>query len=212
MSDYLKEIDFATRNLLPIIWGERNRLRELEGEVASLTRQVAETYSSVESIAQMEAETLPPGPYQDDGVGTAMYWECYFGPDKERHHKDKDRAAMAARVASHQFSAASLAGSLLQHAKQGISLAHGSLTACPDGRQVTASQTLKNVIWQGRNQGIHWEEGKPHPPVVQCFDALTLEVGPAFADYKTRNLALDVVELLRWTDFDKFRADMLLLA
>jgi hypothetical protein len=206
MPDYLKEIEFATRSLIPIIWGERDRLRKLEAEVAALTKRVADNYDRAHFVA-MNAEDA-----DDVGLATGMYWENYFGDDKDRFYKDKERVSLADRVALHQFSAGSLAASLLQHAKQGISLTHGGLAGCPDGRQVTVSQTLKNVIWQGRNQGMHWEEGKPHPPVVQCFDALAKEVAPTFADYRKCNLALDVVELLGWTDFDRFRTDMMLLA
>lgn len=206
MSDYLNEIDYAVRHLLPIVWDERNHLRSLAAEVERLTAQVQDTYERAHWIA-MNAEDA-----DDVGLATGMHWDNYFGDDKERFYKDKERASLADQVAAHEFSAGSLAGSLLQHAKQGISLVHGGFGGCPDGRQVSTSQTLKNVIWQGRNQALHWEEGKPHPPVAQCFDALAAEVAPKFADYRTRNLAIDVVELLGWTDFDKFQADMLLLA
>lgn len=95
---------------------------------------------------------------------------------------------------------------------KGISVAHGGLAACPDGRQVTPSQTLKNVIWQGRNQALHWEDGNPQPPVIRCFNALASESDPKFANYANGNLALDVIELLGWTDFNRFHADMTLLA
>lgn len=206
MPEYLQETEFAASNLIPIIWGERHRLREREAEVAALTERVRETYERARSIGA-DAEDA-----DDVGLATAMHWDNYFGDDKERYHKDKQRVSLADQVAAHQFSAGSLAAALLQLAKQGLSLVHGGSAGWPAGRQVTASLALKDVIWQGRNQADHWEEGDPHLPVVQCFDALALEADARFADYRVRNLALDVVELLGWTDFDAFRADMMLLA
>jgi hypothetical protein len=205
MSDYLKEIEYATRHLIPVIWEERKRLRELAAVVASLTRRVEHGYRQSESVAANAEDA------DDVGLATGIYWETYFGDDKECYHKDKERVSLAGQVASHQFSAYLQAGSLLHYAKHGISQVHGGRDACPPGRQVTTSLTLKDVIWQGRNQSSHWEVGKPHAPVVSCFNTLATEVDPKFANYKTQNLSLDLVELLGWTDFDKFHADMLLL-
>lgn len=205
MDDYLTEIEFAASNLIPIIWGERDRLRKLEVEVASLTKLVEHSYRRAESIA-MNAEDP-----DDVAMATGVYWENYFGNDKERYQKDEDREKLMEQIAAHALSVGSLAGSLLQFAKQGISLVHGGLAHCPNGRPI-GSQSLKDLVWQGRNQGLHWEEGKPHPPVQQCFEMLVKEADPKFADYKRRNMAIDVVELLGWTDFAKFSIDMHSLA
>ncbi|QJW94704.1 hypothetical protein [Frigoriglobus tundricola] len=205
MGDYLTEIEYAASSLIPIIWEERHRLQKLEMEVASLTRLVEDNYRRAASVA-MNSEDA-----DDAAMAAGIYWENYFGDDKERYHKDQDREKLANQIAAHALSIGSLAGSLMQYAKQGISLAHGGLPACPNGRAI-GSQFLKDVIWQGRNQAIHWEDGNPHPPVRQCFDKLKVDAAPAFADYTKRNMAVDVVELLGWTDFAKFSADLLSLA
>lgn len=205
MGDYLAEIEFAAGSLIPIIWEERHHLRKLEAEVASLTKLVEDNYRRAESVV-MNAEDP-----DDVAMATGMYWENYFGDDKERYYKDKDRKKVVDQIAAHALSVGSLAGSLLQYAKQGISLSHGGLAACPNGRAI-GSQFLKDIIWQGRNQAIHWEEGKANAAVQQCFDKLAKEVASTFADYKKRNMAVDVVDLLGWTDFAKFKADVLSLA
>ena len=46
---------------------------------------------------------------------------------------------------------------------------------------------------------------------ARCFEKLVKEADPKFVDYKTRSMAVDVVELLGWTDFAKLRTDMLSL-
>jgi hypothetical protein len=212
MQDYLTEIEYAVTSLLPIIWDERDRLRQLEVDVAALEQEIRDAPRRAAAIAQIEDECLPPGPWQDDGVATAIVWEAHFEFSDQRAIKSSDAGALAEQVKVHLFSVGSVAGNLLQHAKQGISLVHGSLATCPSGRMVSASQSLKDVILQGRNQALHWEEGNFKPAVVQCFTALANERDPKFAAYTMRNLALDVVDLLGWTDFAAFKADMMLLS
>jgi hypothetical protein len=58
---------------------------------------------------------------------------------------------------------------------------------------------------------MHWEEGHLSSQVRQCFAKLANETNASSADYQTRNMALDVIDLLGWVDFAKFRDDMLLL-
>src|SRR5690348_16858864 len=118
MVDYLTEIEFAASSLVPIIWGERTRLRQLEAEIASLTKRVEHNYRQAESVV-MNAEDS-----DDIAMATGMYWTNYFGEDKERHDKDKEREKLVEQIAAHALSVGSLAGSLLQYAKQGISLVH----------------------------------------------------------------------------------------
>jgi hypothetical protein len=204
MVNYLAEIEYAASSLFPVIWEERNRLQKLEAELDSLTRRVKDNYLRAEFLATNSEDP------DDVAMAAGVYWENYFGDDKDRYHKDKHREELVDQVATHAFSVDSLAGSLLQYAKQGISLSHGNLSACPNGRAI-GTQFLKNVIWQGRNQAIHWEEHKPHLAVQQCFNKLAVDVNPRFSQYTTRNMAGDVVELLDWTDFAKFSADLLSL-
>jgi hypothetical protein len=204
MNDYLMEIEFAASKLIPLIWRDRNRLRKLEEKVASLTKQVDYAYLRAESIA-MNSEDL-----DDIGIATGMHWGTYFGADKDRHYKKEELEKLEQQVAVRAFSFDSLAGSLLQFGKQGISLVHGGLSNCPNSRGV-GTQFLKEIIWQGRNQAIHWEANNLHAPVQACFEKLKNECDPKFGDYTTRSMAADVVELLGWKTFARFRTDMLSL-
>jgi len=107
---------------------------------------------------------------------------------------------------------ASICGALLQVAKQGMSTAHGQLSACPSGRRKIGSQYLATVVWQARNQSIHFEEGndKLYQPVIACFAKLEKEIGPQFslqADL-SKNMAWEVVKELEWTRYDIYCMDM----
>ena len=70
-----------------------------------------------------------------------------------------------ALVGAHQLTTQIICGSILQLAKQGISLAHGSflapdsyLTGTPPGRMLTLL-TLRDIIWQACNQTVQCKEG-----------------------------------------------------
>jgi hypothetical protein len=200
MGDYLREIEFAAGNIIPTLWAERVRVDELGDEVASLT---ATTKRNYEQAARIAMDDVP----DDDGIATMIHWDTYFGPDKQRHEKASELSQAQDRLVAHEFSVAALAGSLMQHAKQGISLVHGGVSGAPDGRTI-GSLPLKTIIWEARNQAIHWEEGNLRGPGTACFTALAAEQDTKFADFQTRSLAMDVVELLGWRSFESFADDM----
>ncbi len=111
------------------------------------------------------------------------------------------------RVAARAMSRGALAGSVLQIAKQGLSLVFGAKGSVPPGRAV-GSQALREVIWEGRNHAMHWEEGSPRPDCVGCFDTLNEDFANLVADYRTTNVSAEVVTILGWKDVDDFVADL----
>jgi hypothetical protein len=202
--DYAAETEYAASALLLLIWQERKRLSDMEASLQPLLQEVQAEYARAEAIAN---DPLVP---DDDGLATAIYWDTYFGKDREFFHKDRERAQTEEKLAAHAFSVGLLASSLLQYARQGISVVHGDPKACPNGRSI-GTQALKTVIWQARNQASHWEEGSPFQPVSTCFDALAVEFDPVFLEYKQRNLAFEIINLLDWKDYEAFKADLLSL-
>lgn len=201
ISDYLREIQHAVTTIITEIHREHDEVAALRRQLEALSAATEEGYGRADFLA-MNPEL------DDDFLGTAIYWDTYFGPDKERFHKSAQTDEAARRVATHELSIAALAGSLLQYAKQGLSLRFGNKRAgCPNGRIVGGMQ-LHEIIWQGRNQAIHWEDGAFHKPTEQCFQELAANVDPVFKQYKSRSLAYEVVRLLGWKTFDDFARDM----
>src|SRR5262249_51212098 len=88
-------------------------------------------------------------------------------------------AALEAAILAKETSVQALAGAILQIAKQGIAFVHGDLAGCPAGRPI-GRETLKNVIWQARNQSMHWEENAFRQPTTLCFASLQLDFGSEF--------------------------------
>jgi hypothetical protein len=204
VSKYLSEIEYSVSGIVSMIWHEHEDLARLRREIDAQKRVVDQKYLQAQSLA-MNAEDP-----DDVAMAAGMNWETYFGGDKERHYKAVDANDLASRIDARSFAVNSLCGSLLQFAKQGISVAHGGLGKCPNGRNVSGEH-LKQVIWQGRNQSIHWEEGNPNQYVQALFEALKTNVHAKFGDYRIRNCAFDIIELLNWRTLDDFNNDMNLL-
>ena len=205
LPDYLIEVEHAVRTVITEIHTEQQHLARLQLELDDLTAATQDGYRRADFLA------LNPE-LDDEGLGTAVHWDTYFGPDKERYHKAEDVQATKARIETRSFSVAALSGNLLQYAKQGLSMIYGaSRNGCPVGREI-AGLAIHEIIWQGRNQALHWEEGNPHPPVVRCFECLAAAGNASFSDYKIRSMAYEVVTLLGWRTVDDFNRDMQLYA
>jgi hypothetical protein len=75
--------------------------------------------------------------------------------------------------------------------------------------RLIGTQRVSVVIWEARNQAMHWEElDMPKARLKLCFETLASEQTPKFGEYQERSLAFDVVELLNWKSVDVFNADL----
>lgn len=173
MKEYLKEIEHAATETLRLVWSEREQFQVLDARIAALGAEIKQTH---ECITWLQANP----DLDDDMQSTAMYWDSYFGPEKEAFHADVGRHNLELLMAARQFSTDAQSGNILQYAKQGISLVHRGLKACPVGRRV-ATLSMRDVTWQGRNQTIHWDEAKFTQPVHEVFETRTRDVDSKFA-------------------------------
>jgi hypothetical protein len=202
MSAYLHEIRHACETILPAIWAEWDQVQALEGRIAVLRQQTEEGYRRSEAFQEFDNA-------DDYMLGVGVHWDTYFGPDKERQYTEKELPEKTQLRDARAFACAAMAGSILQFAKQGMSQVHGGLDQCHSGRQIYGVG-LKDIIWQGRNHALHWEESQPRRAVQECFDALA-QTELAFAEYRSRNLSFEIVRLLGWRAVEQFEVDMMSL-
>ena len=102
-----------------------------------------------------------------------------------------------------------LCGSVYQIARQGISLVLKDGERFTKGRKI-GSQNLSNIIWHGRIQAMHWEDGVPtNPHTKRCFETLKNEFGNQF-EYgpSPRNMAWDLWSVIRWASYDDYLKDL----
>jgi hypothetical protein len=202
ISDYLKEMEYAASGVIELMWHEHIEAEALRKEIEKLQRVAEENYERAYFI-QQNAEDA-----DDLMLGVGMHWDTYFGEDKDHHYKSTDLATLESSLALKEFSFSSLAGTLLQYAKQGLSASFGAPENWPQGRLI-GTLSLKTIILEARNQSEHWEDGNPKSRVQRCFDTLATDKTPDFAEYRTKNLAFEVVSLLEWRSYAEFKADLL---
>lgn len=121
-----------------------------------------------------------------------------------------------ALVGAHQLTTQVICGSILQIAKQGISLVHGSFLApdsyiinTPPGRMLTFL-TLRDIIWQACNQAVYCKEGSYRRPVIDLFAELEKSHGPQFSlsQHPRQSRAKQIIQLLGWLNYGGYIADM----
>jgi len=205
MNQYLVDTKYAAQSLIDIIHNEENRLSILTERFDSLKKVFDHLFWDY-SIADMHED------FNELQVQHKFIQMAKFAEQNDLKGKKAELDALAKSILAKKDSMNSLSMSILQIAKQGISTVHGAPSHCPPGRSI-GSETLRNVIWQGRNQSIHCEEGNPNQKVKDCFSNLANEFGNELdiaTDY-TINKARKIIDLLTWSIYDNYENDMITL-
>jgi len=187
MPEYLEATFFAVERVTEAVWYEGDEFEKSRGFVR---QEVDDNTWNAYLAASMSGE--------ED-----QFWSTYSGLGLSQLAANN---ALAVLAVTHRLSAAALASALLQIARQGISSVHGGPVS-PSGRLI-GTQSLSVVIWEARNQAMHWETGESRKPTEACFETLARDVDPKYGEYRERSLAFDVVELLGWRKVDAFNADL----
>ena len=124
---------------------------------------------------------------------------------------DADVKFLVDSIDAKSASIAALSGALLQVAKQGISVVYGKPQNAPRGAEVSG-MLVKDTIWEGRNQSIHYENPKEiSDAVVDLFrriDGIRND-GVSWDPRSQYNYAFDIVNFLGWLDWKQFEGHML---
>lgn len=199
--EFLEESKHAIETLLGAIWHEHNEINRLRPILQQLEKQVQTEYDASQHIA-LNAER--PG---DIATATGSYWDTYFGPDKERHQVANELEQKQNMENAHEFSRSTMAGAILQIAKQAIGIGHGS-AGWATGRLI-GTKHLGEIVRQARNQAMHWEEGNLSAAVLATFAELNGVVpGKGFDSPLVRSLAFEVIEVLGWNSYDAIMSDL----
>lgn len=112
-------------------------------------------------------------------------------------------------VAVYDLAINTTAGAILQIAKQALSMRYGPLSRCPKGRN-TAGTCVRDLIWQGRNQAMHYEETKRSSTWVDLFSVLNHHYPGRFAlDRPYQSKAREILDVLGWLhDYGQYQDDM----
>lgn len=106
---------------------------------------------------------------------------------------------LLARIGATGESMAILAGAILQIGKQVLSFRFRGKPQLQNARAV-GSQLVVELIWEGRNHALHWEEPKPQKPVKDMLQKLQQDKGVKIV--VGGNNALAILAALGWSDTD----------
>jgi hypothetical protein len=199
MLQYIEDTKHAVDTLYAGIVFEDEQLGQLQRKLAGINGEISGKLSNLEFLR------VNPD-FDDEGIGTAIYWELYDNEPKVIR-LEQEIEALKLSIEDRKFSLSVLAGGLFQIVKQGASRSHVEWAAVPNGRML-GSLPLKTIVLQARNQAMHWEGGNFHSPVNNCFQTLIVEHGARFATYSTESMAAEVVRLLGWNKRAVFEADL----
>lgn len=203
MHQYIHDTAFAVRNLLQLATSEEN---ELKAKVEDL--------KPVEAQFRVHKWDFESSDLNDDF--SDAYVMAAFGrmarAGQAAQALQQQLAALQASIGAHQQAVQAIAGAILQIAKQGISMVYGGLATAPEGRKI-GTLPMRDIIWQARNQALHYEEGKFNKPVVDLFATLAFEQGPAFSlpGHLGQSRAKQVLAVLGWTNYASYERDMQVL-
>lgn len=200
MHQYLVDTQYCSKELFKLVFDEKHQLKTLECKKNDLEKYFQflwEQYRESKNCEDTSDVQLQNRYMKASDIGTQL-----------KNLESQIRITKNS-ISFKEFSLKTLAGSILQIAKQGISIVHSSLQNCPTGKSI-GQETLKNVIWQGRNQALHFEDASFNQSVTQCFNNLEQDFGINFclSPASPENKALYVLEILDWETYEKYEADM----
>lgn len=198
MNQYLSDTEYAVKNLIELASRETKKLKSLQDQYNSdkHLQRLWEAYCSSDLSEDNSDVNV-----QHNFIKMAQY--ASSKPEFQQIQ------TLKIGIDSHEYAIHAIAGAILQIAKQGISVVHGDLKFAPNGRLIK-SVPLKDIIWQGRNQAIHFEEGSFNKQVVDLFSRLESACGKEFSlsEFTKQSRAKQVLSLLGWVEYSAYLEDM----
>ncbi|MFS3927306.1 hypothetical protein ACL9SP_01440 [Priestia flexa] len=175
IEEYLNQTQYTCRSLIDLI----NKIEADKMKIAPIKGLIPVHEKQAEMLAQKAEQTRETNKPKSlkiilDAVENRIIADKYLGQVVEVEKAYND----ALFVENGPIQSVSQA--LLQIAKQGISLVHGKYKSdCNEAFKMKGKAiqpkynvTLLDVIWEGRNQSIHYEEKSFYSNVEKCFNAL----------------------------------------
>jgi hypothetical protein len=210
MHQYIVETGNAVRGLLEMVNHESSLIK---GQTTKLRDAIIKFNVQGQDLSSTDL---------NDDFSDAYIMAAYFRMANSTPGADElksDISRIQALIGAHQLTIQTLCGSILQIAKQGITLVHGSFLArdsytigTPPGR-IIAPLTLRDIIWQACNQTIFYKRGSYPQPVIDLFAELEISHGSQFSlsRYPRQSRAKQIIQLLEWLNYKTYISDMRLL-
>lgn len=196
-----------------------NEVQEASGEKAELQMRLIRDVSLelITRIALLEtqiAEFRNRSERQQRDLNFALTATANASPEEKARASRLQSKLEATQRALGTFdqTANILAGALFQVVKQAMSIVHGSMINYPNPGRLILGVKLSDIVWQARNQAMHFEETKAGSTWVATFAKLNEGLPGSFTiepPYVSRAKA--VFDLLGWQNYSTYEVDVLSL-
>jgi hypothetical protein len=196
MKKYLEEISHAASSLIELIWFDFDKLEERNSQLKALTAEF-----DVKHQVFLANEFHPAANFYH-----AQMAKVHEGIANSKAELEREIMDVSVSIDAKSASIAALSGAILQIAKQCISLKYGKLQSAPDGEYINGV-LIKEIIWEGRNQSIHYENPKEiSGNIVALFAKLDSIRGDGVIwDVRSKtNFAFEIVKFLGWRTYSDF--------
>lgn len=182
----------------------RPAIEHLFGALSSYNEVLEKAQTAVEEIERSKQSLSDLFMYRDQWSPNAnhhyaqymMRMEALEKQKKAAQENDAEKLEKALfNIGSTVESMSGLAGAVLQIGKQSLSLRHSGKPNLP-GARIIVSQNIIEVIWEGRNHAMHWDEGAPKGRVRNMLNALAADLNITIETGK--NNCLSILGALGW--------------
>lgn len=98
-----------------------------------------------------------------------------------------------------------LGGAMLQISKQAIAYRFGG-SRPPLPAKMIGSQTIVEIVWEGRNHVMHWEENAPRARVIEMLTKVNADFGLVLDP--SENNSMDLLGVLGWSNAEQVVDDL----
>lgn len=196
------------------IGNSRPAIEHLFGALGSYYKVLEMAQTSIEEIERSKQYLSSLFMYRDQWSPNAnhhyaqyvMKMEALKEQKRIAQESDAEKLENAlSKVDSTVESMSCLAGAVLQIGKQALSLRHACKPNLPGARTI-GTQNIIEVIWEGRNHAMHWDEGVPRTRVNDMLKALEADLSITIETGK--NNSLSVLGALKWKTPDVVISDL----
>lgn len=203
MNQYITETEYAVKNLIELAHKEEVKLEEMKKSLSNTEVKFKHN--------QWDFETSDMNDDFSDAHVMGAF-QRMASARNESNEVQNEINLLQVLIGSRQSAIQAICGAILQISKQGISIVHGGKASAPEGRYI-GTVNIRDIIWEARNQAIHYEEGSFNQRVTTLFQTLEAENGIEFnlGVHPNQSRAKQVFQLLGWDDYGNYSKDMELL-
>jgi len=196
------------------IKNSRSAIKHLFDALTDYNGVVKKAQATVEEIKMSEQKLSDLFMYREQWSPNANHHYAQYiarmkdleNQKKAAQNNDAEKLEKAlASIGTAIESMSSLAGAVLQISKQSLSLRYSGKPNITGARQI-GSQSVVEVIWEGRNRAMHWDDGEPKERVRNMLNALSTDLGITIESGK--NNCLSILGALEWKTPGKVESDL----